>query len=418
MTHKKLNFIKISKNIKIKWDEQMKRILTLLIVIIPTLAGCWSSREISDIAIVLGVALDKAKDENLRMTLQLAVPKKSETTSGSQSSSTQSTMMVSAEGSSIMEAYQIMQKKLSREIFFAHNRIIIIGDKLASEGISSILDFFSRQRQSHLRQYLLFTTEEAANILESGSQFEWALAEELRKKEKTGIGVGVRIREFWGKMLNDREEPIADKVANLHIIEGEKKKQETSNPPKTPSITGVAVFREDRLIGWLNDKEACGILWLRNELDSGVLETSISRKKGGGRVGGRMWNVSTKIKPIFLNEKLRIRIEIWGDIEIFENSSKVNLGNPLTINTLQLMFEKEVKSKLQLTLNKAQKKLKSDIFGFGQAVYQTNPKKWEIYYKKRWHEIYPHIEVEINPHITVQGTGFTTKPMLLPNAKK
>ncbi|MFP3121725.1 hypothetical protein OH784_02805 [Ectobacillus funiculus] len=39
----------------------MKRIFTLLIVIVPLLTSCWSRQEVNDVAIVLGVALDKAK---------------------------------------------------------------------------------------------------------------------------------------------------------------------------------------------------------------------------------------------------------------------------------------------------------------------------------------------------------------------
>ncbi|GAA3324676.1 hypothetical protein GCM10020331_053500 [Ectobacillus funiculus] len=62
--------------------------------------------------------------------------------------------------------------------------------------------------------------------------------------------------------------------------------------------------------------------------------------------------------------------------------------------------------------------MKSDIFGFGQAVYRANPKKWETYYKTRWYDTYPNLEVEIAPHIRVQGTGFTTKEILLPETKK
>jgi spore germination protein KC len=146
----------------------MKRIMTLFIVIVPLLTGCWSRHEINDVAIVLGVALDKAENGKLRLALLIAVPKASGGASGSSqgSSSTKSTFMASAEGESIMEAYRIIQEKVSREIFFAHGRVIIVGEELARDGVSSILDFFSRHRQSHLRNYLLFKKLEAVDILQ------------------------------------------------------------------------------------------------------------------------------------------------------------------------------------------------------------------------------------------------------------
>jgi spore germination protein KC len=172
------------------------------------------------------------------------------------------------------------------------------------------------------------------------------------------------------------------------------------------------------LVGWLNDEETRGILWIRNEFESGVIAVSIPKKKGGGRISAQIWKVSTKIKPIIHNGKLKIKIETYGGIEIFENSSKLDLGNPTVLDTLQSMYEKDVETRIQLTLDKAQKKLKSDIFGFGQAVNRSYPKMWETDYKKRWNNIFPNLEVEVDSHITVQGTGFTTKPVLLPDAAK
>jgi len=399
----------------------MKRILTLLIVIVPLLTGCWSRHEVNDVAIVLGIALDKAKDGNIRLSLQIAVPKASGggSESAQGSGTAKSTMMVSAEGASIMEAYRIIQEKIPREVFFAHSRVIIVGEELARDGVSSILDFFSRHRQSHLRNYLLFTKGEAADILQADPQFESALAEEIREKEKMGIGVAVRVREFWGRVLAEGEEPVAAQVSNLPLeTEKQNEGKETGTSKRIPSITGAAVFRGDRLVGWLTDKETRGILWIRNEFKSGILTVPIPNKKGGGRIGAQIWKVSTKMKPIFRNGKLVIKIETYGDVEIFENTSKLDLGNPIVLNALQSMFEKDVRTRIQLTLDKAQRKLKSDIFGFGQAVYRTDPKKWETHYKKRWNTIFPNVEVEIDPHITVQGTGFTTKPMLLPDAAK
>ncbi|GAA3324674.1 hypothetical protein GCM10020331_053490 [Ectobacillus funiculus] len=75
----------------------------------------------NDIAIVLGVALDKAKNGHIQLALQMAVPKAA---SGSNegSSSAESTTLVSAEGSTIMDAYRIIQEKLPREVFCSWSR--------------------------------------------------------------------------------------------------------------------------------------------------------------------------------------------------------------------------------------------------------------------------------------------------------
>lgn len=381
------------------------------------LTGCWSRTEINDVAIVLGVALDKGENENIRLALQIAKPL-ALGSAGSNQSSGESTLMISAEGENIMEVYRIIQEKLSRKIFFGHSRVIIIGEELARDGISPILDFFSRYRESHLRYFILFTKDNAIDILKSNPRLEPIMAEEIREQEKSGVGVKIRIRDFLKMMLTEGEEPVAAQISNLPLEEKSVNETEGSlSTKKVPAINGAAVFKGDQLIGWLDGQEARGILWFRNQLESGVISVNMSEKNGGRKVSAIILRASTKIKPLFRNDKLKIKIEANGEVEVYDNATPLDLSDPKTINTLKKEFEKDVKARLQLTLNKAQKELKSDIFGFGQAVYRTEPKKWENLYKDKWSEVFPDIEVEITPHIKIKGTGYNTKSLSITDKK-
>lgn len=394
-----------------------KQTWLILIVILPLLTGCWSRTEITDIAIVLGIAIDRLENEQIQITLQIAVPKAIGTSeSGQGSGATKSTIMISAKGKSIMEAYRIIQEKLPREVFFAHSRVIIVGEELARDSVSSILDFFSRYRQAHLRNYLLFTKGKAVDVLKSDPRLESIMAEEIREQERTGVGVQTSVRDFLKRLLKDGEEPVAAQISNLPLETVNKIETEGSETPKkAPAINGAAVFRGNRLVGWLNDKEARGVLWLRNEIKSGVLTVMVPTEEGKRTVGAKIQKGSTDIKPIFHHDKLKIKLDIYGEIDIFDNNTALDLRDPRVMNTLQSIFEKDVKTRIKLTLDKTQKELKSDIFGFGQAVYRTEPAKWKNFYKKKWCEVFPDLEVEIVPHIRIRGTGFSTKSMSQPD---
>jgi len=397
-----------------------KQTWLILIVILPLLTGCWNRTEINDIAIVLGIAVDKLENEQIQLSLQIAVPKALGTSeSGQGSGATKSTIMISSKGKSIMEVYRTIQEKVPREVFFAHSRVIIVGEALARDSVSSILDFFSRYRQAHLRNYLLFTKGKAVDILKSTPRLESIMAEEIREQERTGVGVQTSVRDFLKRLLKDGEEPMAAQISNvpLETVSGIKT-EESGTSKKTPAINGAAVFRGNRLVGWLNDKEARGVLWLRNELKSGILAVMVPTEEGKRTIIAKVEKGSTSIKPIFHNNKLKIKIETYGEVDIFENDTSLDLRDPRVINTLQSMFEKDIKKRIKLTLDKTQKKLKSDLFGFGQAVYRTEPTKWKNSYKKRWSEVFPDLEVEIVPHLKVKGTGFSTKSMSQPDAQK
>lgn len=394
-----------------------KQTWLILIVILPLLTGCWSRTEINDIAIVLGIAVDRLENKQIQIALQIAVPKALGTgESGQGSGATKSTIMISAKGTSIMEAYRIIQEKLPREVFFAHSRVIIVGEELARGSVSSILDFFSRYRQAHLRNYLLFTKGKAVDVLKSTPRLESIMAEEIREQERTGVGVHTSVRDFLKRLLKDGEEPVAAQISNLPLeTVNEIETEGSETPKKAPAINGAAVFRGNRLVGWLNDKEARGVLWLRSEVKSGVLTVMVPTEEGKRTIGAKIQKGSTDIKPIFHHDKLKIKIETYGEIDIFDNDTVLDLRDPRVINTLQSMFEKDVKMRIKLTLDKTQKELKSDIFGFGQAVYRTEPAKWKNFYKKKWSEVFPDLEVEIVSHIKIRGTGFSTKSMSQPD---
>ncbi len=52
------------------------RILSMFICTL-LLSGCWDSRNIEELSLIIGVGLDKPDDKNLELTQQILVPKKS-----------------------------------------------------------------------------------------------------------------------------------------------------------------------------------------------------------------------------------------------------------------------------------------------------------------------------------------------------
>ncbi|GAA3313372.1 hypothetical protein GCM10020331_003340 [Ectobacillus funiculus] len=50
-------------------------ILVLMILIMLLTTGCWSRTEINDIAVVTAMAMDKENDGEIRLALQLALPR-------------------------------------------------------------------------------------------------------------------------------------------------------------------------------------------------------------------------------------------------------------------------------------------------------------------------------------------------------
>ena len=72
------------------------RMLILLIAILPLLVSCWGRTEVTDIALVTAIAIDKGENEKLLLSLQIAVPKNlaSKGATGNSSGDSETTIVI------------------------------------------------------------------------------------------------------------------------------------------------------------------------------------------------------------------------------------------------------------------------------------------------------------------------------------
>lgn len=388
-------------------------ILVLFSMILPLLAGCWNRIEINDIGIVTAIGLDLMPDKQLRLSIQVGIPAKLGSSSmgtggGDQKSST---FVISASGETISDAYRNLQKKISRHIFFAHSRDLIIGEKLAKEGISHIIDFFARYHEPRLHSYLICTKGEAADLLNSRALLEKVPSEETRELTKQGIGLKITIKEFWDMILDEGIEPVSPQFELVPRQVKIKAEQSVASAPQqqTQIISGSAVFKKDKLVGWLDDIETRGLLYLRNEISIGVITINIPKEKGGGKVSMEIITVKSDIVPKLTGSHLSIDVNIRVDANLLENASEIKVSQNDMINYLQMKLNKELKDRVQLALDKAQKKYQSDILGIGRAVYRSFPKQWNQQFKQNWDETFPELEVSIHPDVSIKRLGLIQK---------
>lgn len=395
--------------------------LILFFLMMPFLSGCWSRVEVNDLAFVTATGIDKMEDGKIRITLQLAIPRMLGAPGqggfgGEKDIGTKAVWIVSEKGTTIMDAYRKLQEKLPREIFLSHSRIIIIGEKMARAGVSPILDFFTRHREARMRSYILFTKEEALKSLKFIPKFEKIPAEVMREEEERGIGLKVNLKDFAHMLVAEGLEPIASEIelvpSNVVNREESPNQKSRSKVETNASIEGAAIFKKDKLIGWMNDRETRGILWLRNKIKTGVITINIPKEKGNGKVSVQIFGSETKIIPLLKQGELNVEVKVRVDADLYENSSKMDLSIPKEVLFLEKKLEKEIEQRIQVALNKAQNKFKSDIFGFGTAVQRKYPKEWENTFKKRWNQEFPKLQVKINANVTVDRTGLTKKSLI------
>jgi spore germination protein KC len=383
----------------------MKAIRKLLLVGINVflLTGCWNRIEVNDIAIVTAIGLDLVDDDMIRLTLQVAIPTKLGPTGGSNGGGKErSTFIISEEGVTVSEAYRNLQMKLSRRVFFSQSRVLLIGEALARKGISNIIDFYTRFHQPRMNSFIMFTKGEASEVIKNIPKLESISAEETKELAKISVGLKVYVRDFLNMLLTDGFEPYAPQY-KLTSLEVDSKNESG----KIQTINGAAVFKKDKLIGWMDESETRGILWLRNEIEGGVISIKVPNEEGGGNISFDIIKSKTKILPHLEHGQMKLNVNVTSEMIAIENTSKLDLFNPKVIKKIQKIIEKEIKDRIQLVINKAQKDFQSDIFGFGQAVYREYPKAWNTYHKKNWNQEFSQVDVTINSKVFVRRIGLS-----------
>jgi spore germination protein KC len=371
----------------------------LIVLSLLLLSGCWNRTEINDIAIVTAIGLDLLEDDKMRLSLQIAVPSQLGPATGATQGG-KSTFIVSELGGTVSEAYRQLQEKLSRRIFFSHSRVLIIGEDLARSGVAHILDFYARYQEPRMHSSIIVTKGKAVDILKEEPVLENVSAEEANELIKRKVGLMISIRDFLDMLLTEGAEPVAPQFV-LEPVEVES----DSQTQEKQAINGAAVFKGDKLVGWMDDIETRGILWLRNEMKGGVITVNIGEERGGGKISTNIIRNESDIVPELKDGKITITINTRAEMNVMENASEVNLGDPKNIDKLEKEIEKEIKDRMRMTLDKAQGELGSDIFGFGETLYKKYPKEWNNTYKEKWDDEFSELEVIVKPKVFVRRVG-------------
>lgn len=373
----------------------------LLMIIIILLSGCWNRVEVNDIAFVTAIGLDLIEDDKIRLSLQVAIPTKLGPSGGSSGGVNEnSTFVLSETGLTVSEAYRNIQGKIPRQIFFSQSRVLLIGEAMARKGVAHIIDFHTRYHEPRINSFIMFTKGEAIEIINSKPNLESVSAEEIKELAKLNIGATIYIMDFLNMLLTDGIEPIGPEYTLIPMEVNNKNKAKQGQ-----AVRGTAVFKKDKLVGWLDDVETRGILWLRNEMETGVITISIPEEQGGGKISVNIIKVDSKIIPKLQNGKITVTVDVTTEVSVMENASNLKLEDSKVIKDIQKNVENEIKNRIQMVVDSAQKEYQSDILGFGQQVYKKYPKEWNSSYKKNWDKEFPEVKVSINSKVFVRRIG-------------
>jgi spore germination protein KC len=147
-------------------------------------------------------------------------------------------------------------------------------------------------------------------------------------------------------------------------------------------IKGTAVFKGGNLVGWLDERETRGLLWIQGEVDTGIAVINCDKKESGTVTLG-LGKSNSQFFPQISEDKINMAVKINVDAEI-RNVTCPNLTmSSSQIESLNKNLENLVKQEAVSAIMKAKNQWQTDIFGFGDVLYRKDPKKWDEM-SKQW----------------------------------
>lgn len=383
------------------------------------ITGCWDRKELGDIGIVFAIGLDKNADTGkIVTTVQVVRPSAlSKQNSGKESS----VEIVSSAGDTLIEAFRGIGKEFDRKLYYAHTKVIIISERLAKEGILPLLDALRRGNESRELVWLFIAKNASASHMLGikhgidniqGTYLDKMIVLAQRSNEKVST---VNLLEVAKKLQSGNFNPVLGVMESKQIrtfpVEGK------SSPSQGIKLSGTAVFKKDRLVGYLNEQETRGLHWILNKVQGDIIKVPSLIKKNQF-VSLEIKRARSIIKPSFHDGHISFTIQIdvqttleeqqspGKDVKVHPDESFLNY-----IRKLDREQDRLIAKEVEKAIEKVQKKYKSDILGFGMTLNKKLPKVWKTV-EKDWETLFPEIDYSIRVNSTTKRTGLIKRSII------
>lgn len=380
-------------------------IIFLFIIILPiNTIGCSSSskKEIEQLLLVLAVGIDLAPDDNIEVTMQLLNPAVSSSQTGNSAAAGGEVIIFKAIGHTFHEAVYEASKSLSKAVHFGHIKYVVLSDAFARGGIGNLIDSLARIEEFRLSVPILITKGKATEVVEMKTANTPVPALRVENQYIRQETVGLRPFSYLIDFVNELNSESASPVAA--VIKAIKSPWQSSD--NIFDLSGAAVFKKDKLVGYLNAKETRALQLVKGKVRAGDI-TFYSDKFG--KVSCELLKNSSKIKPKIKDNKVAIEIDINIQSGISRIGANIDaVKDPKILDELAIDQSTVIKSEIQATLNAAKDDFGADIFGFADSIHKANPKKWKGI-KEDWDSLFHELDINVNVKSNIRSTGFSNK---------
>lgn len=190
----------------------------------------------------------------------------------------------------------------------------------------------------------------------------------------------------------------------------------TSTPAKV-RLFDLGLISGDKLIGWINNDESEGVMWLSNHVKKTTIPFTCAENGKGQRGSSvRITHARTKLRPEPANGKWIMHVDVQAEGTLLEYDCQGDLADPKQVEEVEKLIEGEITAIMEKGW-KAVRKYKADVIGFGSVIHQKYPKQWSKT-SDSWSELFPSTEVKLSIKVKLNSTGLSGSSFKMSQKKR
>ncbi|HWI65287.1 MAG TPA: Ger(x)C family spore germination protein [Symbiobacteriaceae bacterium] len=388
-----------------------RRPLVWLMLLLLVLSGCWSRVELNDLGIVSEVGLDRTGDGQIRVAAGIVVPGRVGTpgsVGGSRPFAEAPVAVMTETGADVMEALTRLQYRVPRRLYWGHLQVVILGEDVARAGMGPLLDFWTRHRRPRLSGYVVAVRGEALQFLQAKPLLRRLPGDALKEILRSPVGVEITLIDVVRALSSGMQDPLLPSfgVGRAYVREGA--------PTSENVLTGAALFREDRLIGWLDQRQLRDLQWLRGEVRTGTITIDLGQE---GRISLEAYRVKSELEPRLQGNQLVATLRAEVEADLGESTTRIDLSRTEAVQRMERMAGKAIETRLQETFARLAREEQVDPMGLMLRLRRSDPASWARI-RGRWRDVLGRATLRVESQIYIRRTGRHGPPLHLPREER
>lgn len=375
----------------------MKRVVVLCATLAMFLSSCSMQQiQINDLAIVTAVGIDLNEENgNVLLSAQIIRPADARGQTGAPSGGTgEPIYTISAEGKTLFSTIRNLARMSSRRVYWAHNFLIVMNEKYAKKGIRDMIDFFTRNNELRMNTWVAVTPDQASELVSTITGLEVVPGEAIDKLFRYSKIVAesprtnmMRLQEAY---LNPTSHPVLAKL-QLQNRGISNKKPQAYGSLNQVELSGTAVFKEDKMVGWLTPEQSRSLLMFISKIESAVTVIPC-RDLEDQQVTLEIMEQTLQVTPTYKHERPGFHLAIQAQAKMVESGCQESYEEMRPYLTDEL--EKSIQAQTQSLLKASQQQYGADFLKLGEVFHNRYPSEWKTV-GDQWDDLYPEAEMKL-----------------------